>query len=443
MCYNVFGDTMKKRKLKTIPLFLLLILIFIVIVFLFFNPLLHIDLQSRKIEVNVFDEFTIPVANVYLGTKSIDEQVFADGEVDTSKVGNYVLTYSYSYFLTKKVTKLVVNVVDKEKPLITLKGNTDISVCPNGKYIEEGYEAFDNYDNDLTDKVKITEENDKIVYTVSDSSSNSFSIKRNIKYIDNEGPIITLKGNSNESVSLNSKYTDSGYDVKDNCDENLNDKVKVTNGVDTSKQGTYYVLYEVTDSSGNTTSVKRTVNVTTNKYAYIDGWYKDIVSGPTYIKGILIVNKKYSLPSSFGSGEDATAMAALKKLQAAASSSGYNIPFLSGYRSYSYQQNLYNNYYKKDGSLADVYSARPGHSEHQTGLGFDVGKIDNNYGETAAGKWLVNNCAKYGFILRYPKGKEYITGYQYEPWHIRYVGVEHATIIMEKGITLEEYLGVN
>lgn len=433
----------KKKKNVTLILFLILVLVFTIIVFLFFNPLLHIDLQSKKIEVNVFDEFVIPDVNVYFGNKKLNEQVTAVGEVDTSKVGSYVLTYSYSYFLTKKVTKLVVNVVDKEKPLITLKGDTNVFACPNGKYVEDGYEVSDNYDKDLTDKVKVTEKNGKITYTVSDSSSNTFSINRRVEYVDNEGPVITLKGNLTESVYLNSKYTDAGYDVKDNCDENLSDKVKVINNVNTSKQGTYYVTYEVTDSSGNTTSVKRTVNVSTNKYAYIDGWYKDIVPGPTYIKGILIVNKKYSLPSNFGSGEDATAMAALKKLQAAASSSGYNIPFLSGYRSYSYQQTLYNNYYKKDGALADVYSARPGHSEHQTGLGFDVGKIDNNYGETAAGKWLVNNCAKYGFILRYPKDKEYITGYQYEPWHIRYVGVEHATIIMQKGITLEEYLGVN
>ena len=72
------------------------------------------------------------------------------------------------------------------------------------------------------------------------------------------------------------------------------------------------------------------------------------------------------------------------------------------------------------------YSARPGHSEHQSGLAMDVGAIDNNYGNTPAGKWLAEHCADYGFILRYPQGKENITGYMYEPWHIRYVGVQYA-----------------
>ena len=117
---------------------------------------------------------------------------------------------------------------------------------------------------------------------------------------------------------------------------------------------------------------------------------------------------------------------------------------ISGYRSYDYQAQLYNGYVARDGKeAADRYSAQPGKSEHQTGLAFDVGSIDNNYGETAAGRWLAAHCADYGFILRYPPGKEHITGYMYEPWHIRYVGASTARAIMSSGLTLEEYLGVN
>ena len=119
------------------------------------------------------------------------------------------------------------------------------------------------------------------------------------------------------------------------------------------------------------------------------------------------------------------------------------MPLLSGYRSYDYQKSLYENYVARDGEeAANRYSAKPGTSEHQTGLAFDVGEMSWTYGETAAGQWLVNHCAEYGFILRYLPGKEDITGYMYEPWHIRYVGVEHAAAIMSQGITLEEYLGV-
>jgi D-alanyl-D-alanine carboxypeptidase len=119
------------------------------------------------------------------------------------------------------------------------------------------------------------------------------------------------------------------------------------------------------------------------------------------------------------------------------------MPLVSGFRSYSRQKTIYNNYVAIDGvTKADTYSARPGHSEHQTGLAFDVGAIDDNYGNTAAGKWLANNAHKYGFIIRYPKGKTHITGYKYEPWHIRYIGTNHATTIYNKQITLEEYLNV-
>ena len=104
---------------------------------------------------------------------------------------------------------------------------------------------------------------------------------------------------------------------------------------------------------------------------------------------------------------------------------------------------LYNNYVSISGKeKADTYSARPGHSEHQTGLAFDVGSIDNNYGNTSAGKWLANNCHKFGFIIRYPIGKQNITGYQYEPWHIRYLGNPLATNVYNSGLCLEEYFGI-
>ena len=126
-----------------------------------------------------------------------------------------------------------------------------------------------------------------------------------------------------------------------------------------------------------------------------------------------------------------------------ASNAGYSIPLLSGFRSHQKQIELYNRYVARDGKdAADTYSARPGHSEHETGLTFDIGAVDDNYGETAPGKWLANHAHEYGFIIRYPEGKEDITKYQYEPWHVRYVGKEHAKKIYENQLTLEEYLGI-
>lgn len=162
---------------------------------------------------------------------------------------------------------------------------------------------------------------------------------------------------------------------------------------------------------------------------------------PTYIDGILLVNKQHPLPADFKE-DGASAYQALHHLQAAAEVEGFSLPLLSGYRSYDYQVDLYQSYVDVDGvENADQYSARPGYSEHQSGLCFDVGEISYTYGDTQQGQWLAKHCAEYGFIIRYPKGKEHITGYTYEPWHIRYVGKEIATFIMNEGITLEEYLG--
>lgn len=122
---------------------------------------------------------------------------------------------------------------------------------------------------------------------------------------------------------------------------------------------------------------------------------------------------------------------------------GFPVIAMSSYRSYKYQVNLYNRYVTNDGvESADTYSARPGYSEHQTGLCVDVydGKIDfNNFEQSDSFKWMQENAYKYGFILRFPKEYENITGYQYESWHYRYVGVDIATYIHKNNITFEEY----
>jgi LAS superfamily LD-carboxypeptidase LdcB len=94
-------------------------------------------------------------------------------------------------------------------------------------------------------------------------------------------------------------------------------------------------------------------------------------------------------------------------------------------------------------STADTFSARPGHSEHQTGLAIDVNSIDDSFAATPESAWLASNAHRYGFIIRYPKGKEHITGYKYESWHIRYLGVDTATAVYNSGLTLEEYLGID
>ncbi len=172
---------------------------------------------------------------------------------------------------------------------------------------------------------------------------------------------------------------------------------------------------------------------------------------PTYINGVLIVNKSYPLPKSYTNQTNpqatAEAQSALNAMFAAApKTSDYAKMFVkSGYRSYTLQSSLYNGYIKRDGqAAADRYSARPGYSEHQTGLAFDIIKagMTSDPATLSSWSWLAENAHNYGFILRYPEGKESVTGYQSEPWHYRYVGIELAQKVHASGLTLEEYFGI-
>ena len=132
-----------------------------------------------------------------------------------------------------------------------------------------------------------------------------------------------------------------------------------------------------------------------------------------------------------------------EKMYYDAKKEGYNIRIMSSYRSYNYQEKLYNNYKNKEGKEeADKYSARPGFSEHQTGLCVDIDDKNLNYEDfykSSSYEWMINNSYKYGFILRYPKDKENITGYIYESWHYRYVGIDIAKYIHDNNITFDEY----
>lgn len=188
-----------------------------------------------------------------------------------------------------------------------------------------------------------------------------------------------------------------------------------------------------------------------------------VVTNPDHV--VVFVNKQRSLPDGYepdhlvqpdvpfsfeGESEkklmQEPAARALEQLFAQAEADGITLRAVSGYRSYATQKFLFNYYIETYGEeYAHRYSAFPGTSEHQTGLAMDVSspsvnnQLTDEFGSTEEGKWLQENCANFGFIIRYPNGKEHITGYAYEPWHLRYVGEELAKLIMSSGSTLEEY----
>ncbi|MDU4508991.1 MAG: LD-carboxypeptidase LdcB/DacB, partial [Streptococcus sp.] len=182
------------------------------------------------------------------------------------------------------------------------------------------------------------------------------------------------------------------------------------------------------ESTTETTSNKVTSN---GSYYSIKGKYDDII----------IANKKYPLSPSYNPGEDTTAKAAFVRLRNDMINQGFNVGHAySGFRSYDTQKTLYQNYANRDGhAAADRYSARAGYSEHQTGLAYDLTDRSGNLLEDkTATDWLNNNAYKYGFVVRYQPGKESVTGYMPEAWHIRYIGKE-AKEVYESGKSLEEY----
>ena len=184
------------------------------------------------------------------------------------------------------------------------------------------------------------------------------------------------------------------------------------------------------ESTTETTSNKVTSN---GSYYSLKGKYDDII----------IANKKYPLSPSYNPGEDATAKAAFVRLRNDMINQGFNVGHAySGFRSYDTQKTLYQNYANRDGyAAADRYSARAGYSEHQTGLAYDLTDRSGNLLEDkTATDWLNNNAYKYGFVVRYQPGKESVTGYMPEAWHIRYIGKE-AKEVYESGKSLEEYFG--
>lgn len=167
-------------------------------------------------------------------------------------------------------------------------------------------------------------------------------------------------------------------------------------------------------------------------------------------KGVLFVNKEYSLPEDYRPEDHPEARAHFNEMKDAIQKElGKAISVASGFRTYDYQNDLYEGYVDRLGEdYTEISSAQPGHSEHQTGLAYDIRGEDDNavinkeFDATPEAQWLAKNAHKYGFILRYPKEKEQITQYMYESWHYRYVGVRVATEMAEDGKCLEEYLGM-
>ena len=329
-----------------------------------------------------------------------------------------------------------------------VKINSIIQSIENGILVDE---------EELLDTTKIGKQEVKIKVLTDDNKEEDYTFY--VEIVDTQKPTIEC----NDVITITKGQEINLLDnivAKDNYDEEL--KIEIEGEYDVNTASEYNLKFVVTDSSDNKSEkefklvVQEFKNNNVNQMAdktitTSKGYTLKIKDGIAYIDGIMIANKTYYLPSNYAPGLQDNLINAFNEMKSDAISLGYDFYIGSGYRSYNDQKIIYNNYVARDGQAnADTYSARPGYSEHQTGLAIDVcasgvnACISSAFDNTEQARWLNDNCYLYGFIIRYPKGKSNLTGYMYESWHLRYVGKELAQELYNNGdwLTLEEYYGI-
>ena len=285
--------------------------------------------------------------------------------------------------------------------------------------------------NDKTtsdNKDKITLELEKLNYTKEEINLiKKYTKEENINYL--------IENKINHEIASN--FINEKYYIDDYLTDYLN-------YYNTYQDKSYSEIVTIINTHINNEFYTNTIKTDTslgkfvilNKYYYADETYPN--------ENIIKVDGKYHINgTSFYLNEEC--YKAFLKMYNDAYNAGYGFKMKSAYRSYDTQVSTYNYWVSTengDKTKADIYSARAGFSEHQTGYAFDIRDYDykyEDYSKSESFKWVSKNAHKYGFIIRFPKGKEHITGYQYESWHYRYCGVECATYIYENDITYEEY----
>ena len=289
-----------KKKIIIISITSLLITTILLTILL---NILTIKLNGKDtIDIKLYEEYTEKNATacVQLLTKCIDvsKDIKIKNNIDINKPGSYEVTYKIKYGFLNKTIKRKVNVLDVTAPTIELIGKKEINMCPNNNYKEEGYNVKDDYDKEV--EVKVTNEENKLIYTAIDSSGNTSQDYRIVTYNDNEKPKLTF--NNSSYILIGENFNIKNVSATDNCDGNITNKVKIIGDVNIYNPGTYKITYEVTDSSNNTTSITRNVvvynkNNTNQNYKVI---YLTFDDGPgPYTGQLLDILKKYNVQATF------------------------------------------------------------------------------------------------------------------------------------------------
>ena len=296
-----------KKKLIIIISVLSVLLVTGALILNYVTKKIYVKDFKENLEVEVFRKYKSPKVTFCYGNKISCKKLSykTKGKVNIKKIGTYKIKYATTYKKEKFAKTLVVKVVDKTKPKIKVEGEFQ-SVCPTGKSSGVTISATDNYDGDITDKLKYKLDNNKLIYVVKDSSGNKASKSFDVTVSDNEKPSIVLNGSATLYIGTGSKYKEPGYTSVDNCDGDITSKVVVTGSVDTSKPGNYEIMYTSKDSFDNETTIKRIIKVfNVNNYSDEKSLGDKIIyltfdDGPgPYTAKLLDVLNKYNVKATF------------------------------------------------------------------------------------------------------------------------------------------------
>lgn len=295
-----------KKRLIIIGFFLILLIVLSMIYV--FLPKIEIDIKGAKtINLLIGEEYKEEGAEAHLkkiaGTKPLKVKI--TGKVDANKIGKYIITYTSLTKHLKKEKIRIINVIDNVKPEIISK--KEVIGCKKNNLIEYEIEAYDNYDGDISKNVKYNIKNDEIIFSVHDSSNNQNKLIKNIKFVDEEKPKITLNNEKNIYLTIGTTYEEYGATAYDSCDGNLTSQIKIEHNIDINKVGIYEVNYIVSDSNNKKSIEKRYVTVTeeqniNNEYKVVNGAtiYLTFDDGPgPYTEELLNILDEYNIKATF------------------------------------------------------------------------------------------------------------------------------------------------
>lgn len=438
----------RKRKLNYFNIFKLIILIVLIITSInlikniSFNKKIYNDIKGDNLTININKKYLklnnknleyIKKSNVKVKIKEKNISYIIDNSKLKKK--NYIKIDSYSKRINKKDFNnskgyfILTNENIKDGEIVNVKlpkyliknGYVDVYGVKNNKY------------KIIKQKEKI--KNSRVIFNIDTKYDSYCFVYVKLKDIIVSNKISITKG---QNINLDVKISPKNSTEKEILFKNVNRRyIDIKNNYISAKRKgkTSFLIINKKENIKK----KVHVNIKQKKYSVT------VKDGISYIDGIMLVNKTYPLPKDYNPGKiNDDTLNAFYKMQSAALIDNINLWIASGFRSYDTQNELYNKYVSEVGKeKADTFSARAGFSEHQTGYAMDLNIVDSSFEGTKEAKWIEANCYKYGFIIRYPKDKQNITGYKYEPWHVRYLGNEKAKIIYDSKLTLEEYYGLD